>query len=254
MFSIEYDLKSDMYLPYPPAMTTTVMTPNFSQYNVPATQNLETLKDDSYSSESNCSRSKSVASAENFQMPRTSTYQQKSDSSFEDESRRKYRERRDKNNMAAKRSRLNRKEREQRMARQVAELERENAELRQQLAVYIQQLDILKKQCEQSFTPFTTYSALGTPSILRENSNNILPQQQQQQQQQQSHFMLLAEAEVSGTKFLKSPLSVVLAMCTSSEYFLLFILFPLVLFHRLQCFFPSSSVFQFPIPNSDLGH
>lgn len=45
--------------------------------------------------------------------------------------------------MAAKRSRLNRKEREQRMARQVAELERENAELRQQLAVYIQQLDIV---------------------------------------------------------------------------------------------------------------
>ena len=55
----------------------------------------------------------------------------------------RYRERRDKNNIAAKRSRMQRKKREQHMLQKVNHLEKENADLKTQIAAYVNQVDMV---------------------------------------------------------------------------------------------------------------
>uniref|UniRef100_A0A183EL93 BZIP domain-containing protein n=1 Tax=Gongylonema pulchrum TaxID=637853 RepID=A0A183EL93_9BILA len=65
-----------------------------------------------------------------------------------------YRERRDKNNLAAKKSRSNRREREKMMQRKVDELEKENEALRAQLAIYTQQLEYVSVAVSHVFMRF----------------------------------------------------------------------------------------------------
>lgn len=84
MLSTAYDLKTDVYFPYPPAITSTMMAPNFPQYNVPL-QSYELAKDENFS------RTIPVQEkpGENYQAG--TSCQQKPDSCFEDEeSRKKY--------------------------------------------------------------------------------------------------------------------------------------------------------------------
>lgn len=71
----------------------------------------------------------------------------------------RYRERRDKNNLAAKKSRSNRREREKMMQRKVDELEKENEALRAQLAIYTQQLDYVSYHYNIKLT-LSTWSLL----------------------------------------------------------------------------------------------
>ncbi|VDK71136.1 unnamed protein product [Litomosoides sigmodontis] len=85
----------------------------------------------------------------------------------------RYRERRDKNNLAAKKSRSNRREREKMMQRKVDELEKENEALRAQLAIYTQQLDYARKEYERQLS--LSYTAQQQGMLLRENPTNLVP-------------------------------------------------------------------------------
>ncbi|VDK52184.1 unnamed protein product [Anisakis simplex] len=85
---------------------------------------------------------------------------------------RKYRERRDKNNLAAKKSRSNRREREKLMQRKLEELEKENEALRAQLALYTQQLEYAKKEYERQMS--VSYATQPQSMILRDTTNSIM--------------------------------------------------------------------------------
>ncbi|KHN79988.1 CCAAT/enhancer-binding protein gamma [Toxocara canis] len=83
-----------------------------------------------------------------------------------------YRERRDKNNLAAKKSRSNRREREKMMLRKVEELEKENEALRAQLALYTQQLEYAKKEYERQMS--LSYATQPQGMILRDSTNSLM--------------------------------------------------------------------------------
>uniref|UniRef100_A0A0N5AB38 BZIP domain-containing protein n=1 Tax=Syphacia muris TaxID=451379 RepID=A0A0N5AB38_9BILA len=160
---------------YNSAFTPNMMMPTFaSSYNI---QPYETNNDENHPPEPTANHSAESSSIETYE-PQQTKFQQKSDSSFEDEESRrnqdrygvpiqssnsksatrlatlaglKYRERRNKNNMAAKKSRLNRRERENRLQRMVTEYEKQIAELSKRLELCMQELSFWRKKYGQPF-------------------------------------------------------------------------------------------------------
>ncbi|VDN52981.1 unnamed protein product [Dracunculus medinensis] len=86
---------------------------------------------------------------------------------LDDEARRKYREKRDKNNLAAKKSRSNRRERERQMQLTIERMSKETQRLTNELALTRQRSEYLESEMNR----YKALSYSQQEMLLRDNSN-----------------------------------------------------------------------------------